>query len=85
MFSSSFKTPRPIIEKLGKDRMSKIKIIGKLEAEQSFYGQLVLGKGVSSSLDEQLLNEARKAGSLLIFICVCMHIFKPMHIFILKL
>lgn len=54
---------RPIIEKLGKDRMSKIKIIGKLEAEQSFYGQLVLGKGVSSSLDEQLLNEARKAAS----------------------
>ncbi|PWA68244.1 HAD-like domain-containing protein (mitochondrion) [Artemisia annua] len=54
---------RPIIEKLGKDRLSKIKIIGKSEAEQSFYGQLVLGKGVSSSLDEQLLNEARKAAS----------------------
>ncbi|XP_071710992.1 CBBY-like protein [Rutidosis leptorrhynchoides] len=54
---------RPIIEKLGKDRMSKIKVIGKLEAEQSFYGQLVLGKGVSSSLDEQLVREARKAAS----------------------
>nr|GEW07849.1 haloacid dehalogenase-like hydrolase domain-containing protein At3g48420 [Tanacetum cinerariifolium] len=54
---------RPIIEKLGKDRLSKIKVIGKLEAEQSLYGQLVLGKGVSSSLDEQLLNEARKAAS----------------------
>ncbi|KAJ9557668.1 hypothetical protein OSB04_012282 [Centaurea solstitialis] len=54
---------RPIIESLGKDRMSKIKIIGKTEVEQSFYGQLVLGKGVSSSLDEQLVTEARKAAS----------------------
>ncbi|KAL8231760.1 hypothetical protein R6Q57_001538 [Mikania cordata] len=54
---------RPIIEKLGEDRISKIQIVGKLEVEQSFYGQLVLGKGVTSSLDEQLLNEARKAAS----------------------
>lgn len=30
--------------------------------EGSFYGQLVLGKGVSSSLEEQLAKEARKAG-----------------------
>nr|XP_043614942.1 CBBY-like protein [Erigeron canadensis] len=54
---------RAIIEKLGEDWMSKIKIIGKSEVEQSFYGQLVFGKGVSSSLDEQLMNEARKAAS----------------------
>ncbi|KVH92043.1 CBBY-like protein [Cynara cardunculus var. scolymus] len=54
---------RPIIESLGKDRMSKIKIIGNMEVEQSLYGQLVLGKGVSSSLDEQLVSEARKAAS----------------------
>ncbi|XP_076901276.1 CBBY-like protein [Bidens hawaiensis] len=54
---------RPIIERLGEDRMSKIKVVGQQEAEQSFYGQLVLGKGVTSSLDEQLLNEARKAAS----------------------
>ncbi|KAD4586476.1 hypothetical protein E3N88_24077 [Mikania micrantha] len=54
---------RPIIEKLGEDRISKIQIVGKLEVEQSFYGQLVLGKGVASSLDEQLLNEARKEAS----------------------
>lgn len=44
--------------------MSKVKIVGNKEAEQSFYGQLVLGEGVSSSLDEILANEARKAGRL---------------------
>ncbi|KAK9067479.1 hypothetical protein SSX86_014809 [Deinandra increscens subsp. villosa] len=60
---SGERVARPIIEKLGKDRMSKMKIVGELEVEQSFYGQLVLGKGVTSSLDEQLLNEARKAAS----------------------
>lgn len=32
--------------------------------QQSFYGQLILGKGVSSSLDEQLAKEARKAVSM---------------------
>ncbi|KAK2983957.1 hypothetical protein RJ640_009680 [Escallonia rubra] len=54
---------RSIVEKLGSDRMSKIKIVGSVEVEQSFYGQLALGKGVSSSLDEQLAKEARKAAS----------------------
>ena len=53
---------RSIIEKLGNDRISKIKIVGKEEVEESFYGQLVLGKGVFSSLEEQLAREARKAG-----------------------
>lgn len=55
---------RSIVEKLGHERTSKIKIVGKDEVEQSFYGQLVLGKGVSSSLDEQLVKEAKKAGGL---------------------
>lgn len=55
-------TCRSITEKLGHDRLSKIKVMGKEEVEGSFYGQLVLGKGISSSLDEQLLKEARKAG-----------------------
>ncbi|CAI9299131.1 unnamed protein product [Lactuca saligna] len=55
---------KPIIERLGKDRMSKIKVVGKMEVEESFYGQLVLGKGVSSSLDEKLINEARKAAAI---------------------
>jgi len=31
---------------LGPERTSKIKIVGKDEVEGSFYGQLVLGKGV---------------------------------------
>lgn len=55
---------RSIVEKLGHERTSKIKIVGKDEVEQSFYGQLVLGKGISSSLDEQLVKEAKKAGGL---------------------
>ncbi|KAL6599852.1 hypothetical protein ACP70R_045503 [Stipagrostis hirtigluma subsp. patula] len=54
---------RSIIEKLGPERTSKIKIVGKEEVEGSLYGQLVLGKGVASSLDEQLLREAQKAAS----------------------
>ncbi|KAL6846899.1 hypothetical protein ACP4OV_022752 [Aristida adscensionis] len=57
------KISRSIIEKLGPERTSKIKIVGKEEVEGSFYGQLVLGKGVASSLDEQLLREAKKAAS----------------------
>lgn len=53
---------RSIVEKLGTDRMSKTKIVGDDEVKQSFYGQLVFGKGVSSSLDEQLANEVSRAG-----------------------
>ncbi|XP_058197056.1 CBBY-like protein isoform X2 [Rhododendron vialii] len=60
---SSDKISRSIVEKLGEHRISKIKMVGNDEVEQSFYGQLVLGKGVSSSLDEQLAKEARKAAS----------------------
>ncbi|WVZ91459.1 hypothetical protein U9M48_037627 [Paspalum notatum var. saurae] len=57
------KISRSIVEKLGPERTSKIKIVGKTEVEGSFYGQLVLGKGVTSSLDEQLVREAQKAAS----------------------
>ncbi|CAM0147215.1 unnamed protein product [Urochloa decumbens] len=57
------KISRSIAKKLGPERMSKIKIVGKDEVEGSFYGQLVLGKGVTSSLDEQLISEAQKAAS----------------------
>lgn len=53
---------RSIVEKLGDDRMSKTKVIGDEEVKQSFYGQLVFGKGVSSSMDEQLAKEVAKAG-----------------------
>ncbi|XP_020588317.1 uncharacterized protein LOC110030092 isoform X2 [Phalaenopsis equestris] len=55
---------RSIIDKLGHDRISEVKVVGKEEVQQSYYGQLVLGKGVSSSLDEQLAKEAKKAVSM---------------------
>ncbi|XP_019169110.1 PREDICTED: haloacid dehalogenase-like hydrolase domain-containing protein At3g48420 [Ipomoea nil] len=57
------KVARSIVEKLGSDRMSKMKIIGDEEVKRSFYGQLVLGKGVSSDLGELLAKEANKAVS----------------------
>jgi len=53
---------RSIAMKLGPERISKIKIVGKVEVEESFYGQLVLSKGVTSGVDEQLVREAQKAG-----------------------
>lgn len=55
---------RSIIEKLGNDKMARIKILGMEEVKQSFYGQLVFGEGVASDLGEQLAKEARKAGKL---------------------
>ncbi|KAK5792397.1 CBBY-like protein isoform X1 [Gossypium arboreum] len=60
---SGEKTARSIVEKLGDERLSKIKVVGNEEVEKSLYGQLVFGKGMSSSLDEQLAKEARKAAS----------------------
>ncbi|KAK6916913.1 hypothetical protein RJ641_017664, partial [Dillenia turbinata] len=55
---------RSIIAKLGHDRISKIKkIVGKEEAERSFYGKLVRGKDFSSGKDELLAQEATKAAS----------------------
>jgi len=47
---------------LGQERLPNVKVIGDNEVEQSMYGQLVLGKGVSSSLEEQLVKEVKKAG-----------------------
>lgn len=55
---------RSVVEKLGADRILKIQTIGVEEVKQSFYGQLVFGKGVSSGLDEQLAKEAYKAGDI---------------------
>lgn len=57
------KISRSIAMKLGPERISKIKIVGNVEVEESFYGQLVLGKGATSGLDEQLVREAQKAAS----------------------
>lgn len=66
---------RSIVEKLGTDRISKTKIIGDDEVKQSFYGQLVFGKGVSSGLDEQLAKAVNKAGKGSVFtycfLCTC--------------
>ncbi|XVF40016.1 hypothetical protein PTKIN_Ptkin01aG0078700 [Pterospermum kingtungense] len=59
---SGEKIARSIVEKLGPERLSQIKVVGNEEVEQSLYGQLVFGKGISS-LDEQLAKEARKAAS----------------------
>ncbi|PON62047.1 HAD-like domain containing protein [Trema orientale] len=56
------KIARSITEKLGTERVSKVKIIGNEEVEQSLYGRLVLGKGFSSGVDEQLAKEVKKAG-----------------------
>ncbi|EMS46442.1 hypothetical protein TRIUR3_09750 [Triticum urartu] len=57
------KISRSIVEKLGPERTSKLNIVGKDEVERSLYGQLVLGEGVASSLDEQLTKEVQKAAS----------------------
>lgn len=53
---------RSVVEMLGQERLPNVKVIGDNEVEQSMYGQLVLGKGVSSSLEEQLAKEVKKAG-----------------------
>ncbi|KAM3284523.1 CBBY-like protein [Capsicum chacoense] len=60
---SGEKQVRSIIEKLGNDKMAKIKIIGIDEVKRSSYGQIVFGEGVTSDLGEQLAKEARKAVS----------------------
>ncbi|WRX27499.1 hypothetical protein QQP08_019986 [Theobroma cacao] len=60
---SGDKIARSIVQRLGHERLSKIKVIGNEEVEKSLYGQLVFGKAMTSSLDEQLAKEARKAAS----------------------
>lgn len=71
-YSYLLKNVRAVIEKLGHERISKVKIVGNPEVEQSLYGQVVLG--MSSDMDEQLATEARKAGRTLIptwLPCIC--------------
>ncbi|EXB51889.1 hypothetical protein L484_006234 [Morus notabilis] len=53
-----------ITEKLGHERVSKVKIIGNEEVEQSMYGQLVRNKEFSSGLNEELAKQANEAGKL---------------------
>ncbi|KAL4638048.1 hypothetical protein ACB092_03G123100 [Castanea dentata] len=60
---SGDKIARSIIEKLGHERISKVKIVGNEEVKRSFYGQLVTNKGLSSGSDEQIAKEAIKAVS----------------------
>ncbi|KAK9696982.1 hypothetical protein RND81_08G007900 [Saponaria officinalis] len=54
-------TSRAIVEKLGQERVSKLKMLGKDDIEKSMYAQLVLGFAKSSGPDEELANEASKA------------------------
>ncbi|XP_050368580.1 CBBY-like protein isoform X2 [Argentina anserina] len=60
---SGDKISRSIIEKLGHERVSNLKIVGDKEVEQSSYGQLVFGKVFSSGADQEIAKEAMKAVS----------------------
>lgn len=57
------KIARSIIDKLGHERISRLKIVGNEEVEKSLYGQLVRHKGILSGTNEELANEAMKAVS----------------------
>ncbi|XP_011040346.1 PREDICTED: haloacid dehalogenase-like hydrolase domain-containing protein At3g48420 isoform X1 [Populus euphratica] len=57
------KIARSIIDKLGHERISKLKIVGNEEVEKSLYGQLVHHKGILSGTNEELAKEAVKAVS----------------------
>ena len=48
------------------ERISKLKIVGDKEVDQSLYGQLANSNDFSSGMDEQLAKEAIKAGRPLI-------------------
>ncbi|BBN12667.1 hypothetical protein MPTK1_5g21930 [Marchantia polymorpha subsp. ruderalis] len=52
---------RLLVEKLGAERAQKIRIVDEDVVVNSFYGQLVLGEGVSSGADEQLAAAASRA------------------------
>ncbi|KAM1761917.1 hypothetical protein TB1_004528 [Malus domestica] len=54
---------RSIVEKLGEERVSKLKIVGDKEVLQSLLNQPVNDLGLSSGMDEQLSKEAIKAVS----------------------
>lgn len=53
---------RAITEKLS-DRSSKVKIVGDKEVKESMYGKLISSNSLSSGLDEQLVKEAKRAGT----------------------
>ncbi|XP_057830117.2 CBBY-like protein isoform X2 [Cryptomeria japonica] len=55
-------TARYIVEMLGSERTHKFIVVGQAEVEKSFYGQLILGKGISTGTDELLGNEVVEAG-----------------------
>ncbi|KAJ6339403.1 hypothetical protein OIU77_007383 [Salix suchowensis] len=57
------KIARSIIDKLGHERISKLKIVGNEEVEKSLYGQLANHKGILSGTNEELAKEAMKAAS----------------------
>ncbi|GMH20986.1 hypothetical protein Nepgr_022828 [Nepenthes gracilis] len=52
---------RASVEKLGHERISKIKIVGNEEVQKSLYSQFVLGQASFSGLGEELANEANEA------------------------
>ncbi|CAN6689311.1 unnamed protein product [Malus baccata var. baccata] len=54
---------RSVVEKLGEERVSKLKIVGDQEVLQSLFNQLVNDIALSSGMDEQLSKEAIKAVS----------------------
>uniref|UniRef100_A0A7N1A516 Uncharacterized protein n=1 Tax=Kalanchoe fedtschenkoi TaxID=63787 RepID=A0A7N1A516_KALFE len=60
---SGEKVARSVVNKLGPERLSKVKIVGQEEAEKSLYSQLVSSKMLSSDSNEQLATEALKAVS----------------------
>ncbi|KAE8647777.1 CBBY-like protein [Cucumis sativus] len=54
---------RSIINKLGPERISKVKIVGNEEMRQSLYSEFVSGQAKQSGLEEELAKEAMKAAS----------------------
>lgn len=59
---SSIRWFRSVVDKLGPERLAKVKIVGHKEAEKSLYGQLLSSKMLSSDSSEQLATEVLKAG-----------------------
>lgn len=53
---------RSIINKLGPERISKVKIVGNEETRQSLYSEFVRSQANQSGLEEELAKEAMKAG-----------------------
>ncbi|KAL8151663.1 hypothetical protein V2J09_021471 [Rumex salicifolius] len=55
------KLARVTVERLGQERISKIKIIGNQEVEKSSYGQIVFGQLGLSGIEDEIASEASKA------------------------